>query len=248
MKMRLLLPLLCSSLLVWAGTALASNVNAQLTNTLTQKLAKSLKLTVKSVEPSAIDGLYLVVTDSGLFYTNADGSVMMDGHQYQLNPSVTDLTAQRLGQYRVNMMEQMADKMIVYPASQQQYVVTIFTDITCPYCHKLHANMKKYNDLGITVRYMAYPRQGLGGKVQQQMANIWCAADPNKAMTEAMKGATPANVADCHAPIAEQYTLGRSFGVSGTPAMVLEDGQMVPGYLPPKRLLTILKQQQPSQS
>ncbi|MBL1917286.1 bifunctional protein-disulfide isomerase/oxidoreductase DsbC, partial [Klebsiella pneumoniae] len=113
------------------------------------------------------------------------------------------------------------------------------TDITCGYCHKLHEQMSDYNALGITVRYLAFPRQGLQSQAEQDMKAIWCAKDRNKALDDAMngKGVQPAS---CSIDIAKHYTLGVQMGVNGTPAMVLSNGMVLPGYQGPKELKAFL--------
>ena len=134
-------------------------------------------------------------------------------------------------------------EMIVYKAAQEKHVITVFTDITCGYCHKLHEEMKDYNALGITVRYLAFPRAGVQSQPEQDMKAIWCAKDRNKAFDDAMngKGVKPAS---CDIDIANHYALGVQFGVSGTPAIVLSNGYVVPGYQGPKEMKAFLDEHQ----
>ena len=115
--------------------------------------------------------------------------------------------------------------MLVYKAKNQKHVITVFTDITCGYCRKLHSEMKELNDDGITVRYLAFPRQGVPSPMPDNMRSVWCAADPLKAMTDAQNGKS-VPVAKCDADIAGQYHLGGVLGVNGTPAIVLENGTL----------------------
>ena len=125
--------------------------------------------------------------------------------------------------------------------------MTVFTDITCGYCVRLHNQIPAYNDLGITVRYMAYPRQGATGQVADQMAGIWAAQDPQTAMHDAKVNrkvaANVANIEKSKQDIKQQYALGRDLGISGTPAIFLPSGELVSGYLPPAQLLARLEQQ-----
>ena len=134
-------------------------------------------------------------------------------------------------------------EMIVYKAPQEKHVITVFTDITCGYCQKLHSEMADYNALGITVRYLAFPRQGVPSEVEKEMKAIWCAKDPKKAFDDAMagKGVKPAS---CDISIANHYALGVQFGVNGTPAIVLNDGYVVPGYQAPAEMKAFLDQHQ----
>ena len=130
-------------------------------------------------------------------------------------------------------------EMIVYKAPQEKHVITVFTDITCGYCHKLHEEMKDYNALGITVRYLAFPRQGVQSQAEQDMKAIWCAKDRNKAFDDAM-GGKGVQAATCDIDIANHYALGVQFGINGTPAIVLNDGYVVPGYQGPKEMKAFL--------
>jgi thiol:disulfide interchange protein DsbC len=131
-------------------------------------------------------------------------------------------------------------QMIVFPAKNEKHKVTVFTDIDCPYCVKLHRDMKDYNSEGITMRYMAYPRAGIGSNSYKKIVNVWCSDDKAKAMTDAKEGNKIANKS-CDNPVAQQYQLGQALGVQGTPAIFLEDGTSLPGYVPPKRLAEVLK-------
>ena len=135
--------------------------------------------------------------------------------------------------------------MVVYPAKNEKHVVTIFTDITCSYCRKLHAQIDEYNALGITIQYLAYPRSGLysgNGKMSKRyedLRSIWCSENPAEAMTRAKSGSSVAS-RTCDDPIAEEFAFGQQIGVSGTPALILADGSLLSGYRPPADLAKIL--------
>jgi len=119
----------------------------------------------------------------------------------------------------------------------------VFTDIDCGYCRKLHADMDKYNAQGIRVRYLFYPRAGLRSESYRKAVSVWCADDRKAAMTAAKTG-RPLPARSCVNPVADQYNLGRQLGVRGTPALVLEDGEIIPGYVPPDKLRTMLDDRQ----
>jgi thiol:disulfide interchange protein DsbC len=111
----------------------------------------------------------------------------------------------------------------------------VFTDIDCGYCRKLHAQMEEYNANGIAINYMAFPRAGIGSRSYEKAVSVWCADDQQAAMTLAKAGSDP-DPKQCDNPIAEQYQLGLSMGVSGTPNMMTQSGQLIPGYVPPEQL------------
>lgn len=207
---------------------------------LKQKIQSTLGLEVNSITASPVEGLYQAITNRGVLYITADGSKLLHGNIYDLNDQMNNLTEKALAGPRLDMLKEFESKMLVYKAKDEKHVVTVFTDITCGYCRKLHREMKDYNDLGITVRYLAYPRQGVPSPNADEMEAVWCAKDPHKAMDDAKAGKN-ISLAKCDADIAGQYNLGGAFGVNGTPAMVLEDGSMIPGYQPASALFDVLE-------
>ena len=162
------------------------------------------------------------------------------------NGKFSDVLAERQAPLNAEKVAAMSDTVIEYKADNEKYVVTVFTDITCGYCVRLHSQMQGYNDLGITVRYMAYPRQGATGQVADQMAAIWASDDPKTAMHDAKVNrqmpASGKDLAEHKQIIAKQYQLGRELGINGTPAIVLASGELVSGYLPPAQLIQRLEQ------
>ncbi|WP_394205127.1 bifunctional protein-disulfide isomerase/oxidoreductase DsbC [Shewanella waksmanii] len=224
------------SLMVAPLASAASSSAADDTQALKQKLTDTLSVDVHSISPSAVPGLYEALTNRGVLYISKDGSKLLHGNMYDMDKGMKNLTEAAMAGPRIEMMKPLEDHMLVYKAKNEKHVVTIFTDVSCGYCRKLHQEMDEYNDLGITVRYLAFPRAGIPSANADEMEAVWCAKDPLKAMTEAKTGGNVKR-ASCDAKIAEQYNLGQTFGVSGTPAIILEDGTMVPGYQPPAALL-----------
>ncbi|MFT6902381.1 MAG: thiol:disulfide interchange protein DsbC [Colwellia sp.] len=213
------------------------------------KLSQMLGFNVASIKPSPMAGIVEVLTDQGLFYASADGNFLLHGKMYGLGENVSNLTEESLAQVRVDGMVKFSDAMIVYPAKNEKHVVTVFTDITCGYCRKMHEQMSAYNDKGITVRYLAYPRAGVKdqtGSYSQgfkDLRSIWCHEDPQSALTKAKSGSSVA-ARICDMPIEDEFDFGRQVGVSGTPAIILANGMMVPGYQDPSKLFTLLETSQ----
>ncbi|NMP29988.1 thioredoxin fold domain-containing protein [Thalassotalea sp. M1531] len=209
-------------------------------------ITTTLGLNVSAARKTPMPGLAEIVTDQGLFYTSYDGEYFIQGKLFNLGPNVTNLTETSLAQVRVDGMVKFEKDMIVFPAKDEKHVITVFTDITCGYCRKMHNQMEKYNDLGITVRYLAYPREGVyqspgtftGG--YEDLRSIWCHENPNEAMTKAKGGSTVARRI-CSKPIEGNFNFGRQVGVSGTPAIILANGFMLPGYRGPEDLMNILE-------
>ena len=211
---------------------------------------EKLGLQVNNVVPADIEGLVEVQTSGGILFASPNGDYFLAGTLYKLdgNGQYEDVLAKRQAPINAAKIESFKDSMIEFKAANEKYVVTVFTDITCGYCVRLHSQMKGYNDLGITVRYMAYPRQGDTGSVADQMAAIWGSEDPQSAMHNGkVKREFPEKSKDFakyQQIIKEHFALGRELGISGTPAIFLPSGEMVGGYLPPEQLLQRLQQAQ----
>lgn len=192
------------------------------------------------IQPAPVAGLKTVLTESGVLYVSDDGKHVIQGPMYDVGGGTpVNVTNQLLGK----RLDALQNEMIVYQAPQQKHVITVFTDITCGYCHKMHEEMKDYNALGITVRYLAFPRQGLNSQSEKDMAAVWCSADPKAAFDKAMQG-DAVSAATCGTDIRKHYQLGVQYGIQGTPAVLMENGAMVPGYQSPKEMAAMLDQQQ----
>jgi thiol:disulfide interchange protein DsbC len=130
--------------------------------------------------------------------------------------------------------------MVIFPAKGEKRArIYVFTDIDCPYCQKLHEEVEALNDAGVEVAYLAFPRSGPGGATASRMDQIWCADDRLAAMESALDGGSVKADA-CQTPVLEQLALGQKLGVTGTPAMITETGDLLPGYMPAERLLPVL--------
>ena len=207
-------------------------------------LEAMLGIKVDKVLKTPMPGIALVINSEGLLYASYDGEFVIQGNVYQINDGITDLADTSLAALRIDGVKKFANDMIVYPAKNEKHVVTVFTDITCGYCRKLHAQIDEYNALGITVQYLAYPRSGLSRNGQitkgyQDLQSIWCNANPAKAMTQAKSGANVATLT-CDNAVAEEFAFGQQIGVSGTPAIILDDGSLLSGYRPPADLAQLL--------
>jgi len=210
------------------------------------KIKGKLGIDVEKVEATPVPGIALLITNQGLFYASYNGDYFIQGKVYSLVTEVTDLAEQSLATMRLEGLEKFKDDMIVFKAKDEKYVVTAFTDITCGYCRKMHKQMADYNARGITFRYLAYPRSGIKDRTGdysqgfKDLRSIWCADDPKAAMTSA-KNSQSVAYRICDKPIESEFDFGRQVGVNGTPAIVLSNGMMIPGYQPPAKLEQLLK-------
>lgn len=226
------------------GTSLSAFANGVLAvpdanDPIVTKFAE-LGVTVKHINPSPVAGLKELITDKGVLYASPDGQFLMQGTLIDLN-NRSNLTEQALNGVRKEGLSDYEESMIVYKAKDEKHSITVFTDISCGYCRKLHRELDDLLEAGITVKYLAFPRGGLQGSGYADLMNVWCAKDQQSALTEAKAGAETMAVQGCAAPIAEHYQLGQSFGISGTPAIILEDGTMIPGYQPAAALSAALE-------
>ena len=228
--------MLCTSISAFAnGVAVTPDAN----DPIITKFAE-LGVTVKQINPSPVTGLKELITNKGVLYASPDGQYLMQGTLIDLN-NRNNLTEQALNGVRVEGLKEYEESMIVYKAPNEKHSITVFTDISCGYCRKLHRELDDLLDAGITVKYLAFPRGGLEGSGYADLMNVWCARDQQEALTEAKSGTSTKVVAGCSAPVAEHYQLGQSFGISGTPAIILEDGTMIPGYQPAAALKAALE-------
>ena len=194
-----------------------------------------------SIEPTPLAGLYEVVVGSNIVYMSADGRYMFQGELVDIQKRVS-LTEPRRRQVTRTVIESVSeDKMIVFKPDEVKHVVTVFTDIDCGYCRKLHKEMTQYLSEGIEVRYMMFPRAGVGSESYKKAVAVWCAEDRNGALTDAKNGKA-VEMKSCDNPIEQHMDVVRQLGARGTPFIVLEDGGTQPGYVPAKQLARLLNQ------
>ncbi len=197
-------------------------------------------LKVDSITRSVATGLYEVRLDGGaIIYATADGNHFVLGDLFAVgSQGFVNLAEQRRDADRLELIASVnTDDMIVFsPRGEAKALINVFTDVDCFYCQKLHQEVPALNALGIEVRYLAYPRSGIGGESYRKIASAWCSDDPNTAITRLKaREEIPENVCAGN-PVADQFVLGQKVGVRGTPAMVLENGQLVQGYKPADQL------------
>lgn len=206
-------------------------LQAQSTDKVKNKLENQLGLTVETISDAQVPGLLQVSSDRGLFYVTEDARYFMQARIFDMNNDMANVTENALSDMRLKGADKFADSAIQFKAKNEEHVITVFTDITCGYCRKMHKEIDQLNALGITVNYLAFPRAGLQSPVYEEMVSIWCASDPQKALTAAKQDKSIESKT-CENKVAEQFKFGQSVGVSGTPNIILSDGTLIPGYQP----------------
>ena len=193
------------------------------------------------IKPAPIAGMWEVALGPHILYVADDGKYLLRGDIVKID-GLENLSRPARNRARLDVVEGMGESnMIVFTPQDSRYTVTVFTDVDCGYCAKLHSEMQTYLDAGIRIRYAAFPRAGIGSGSYKKMVSVWCSDDQQTAMTLSKAGKDVAAKA-CANPVAEQYEVGQLVGVRGTPTIVLETGDLVPGYLPAPRLLQAIKE------
>jgi thiol:disulfide interchange protein DsbC len=205
------------------------------------------KAEVDQVTPAPIPGFYQVIASGHLVYVSADGKYVMNGDLIDGVKGVS-LTDDAWASYRKSELAKVpVSERIVFAPKNPKYTVTVFTDVTCPYCRVLHQQIDAFNKEGIAVQYLAWPRSGVIGEdgkptpTYNEMVSIWCASDRADAFTDAKKGHEP-KPATCENPVKDQFDLGLKLGVTGTPAVFAEDGTQIGGYLSPAEMLEAVQE------
>jgi thiol:disulfide interchange protein DsbC len=223
------------ALMLLAGAAFAATPEEIITGKLKAAFPD---VVIANIKPAGLPGFYLVTSSNyDPIFVSADGHYMIQGDVMELRGTTP------VNVYDQAMITQRKDalaavdrhNLIIFPAAggKARASVYVFTDVDCPYCRKLHAQVAQMNKLGIEVRYLAFPRAGIKSAAAGKMDKVWCAQDRNSAMADAKMGKVDPGPqrSSCKSPVPEQYALGVSLGVHGTPSVILEDGTEVGGYI-----------------
>lgn len=227
--------------MVFTTSLFASVASAADETAIKSKLTNMLGLEVDSLADSPIPGLVQVSTNRGFFYVSDDAKYLVQARILNIDEGMRNETEVAYSGLRIEGVKEMESSAITFKAKNEKHVISVFTDTTCGYCRKLHKEVGDLNDMGITVNYLAFPRAGLDSQNYQDMVSVWCAANPQKALTDAKAGNDVAT-AKCANKVAEQYLLGQKLGVNGTPNIVLPDGSLIPGYQPAGMIAQAIEQ------
>jgi len=195
------------------------------------------RATVDYVGAAPLPGFREVIAGGQLLYISDDGRYLMQGAVLDLQQQ-EDLmqNSAALAQHSSKLIATIPhSEKIVFAPPNAKYTVTVFTDIECGYCRKLHEEIAEINRQGIAVEYLAFPRMGLGSQDHKDMISVWCAPDRKRALTDAKAGKSIAS-RDCKNPVTMEFDVGQRVGVSGTPAIFSAEGVQLGGYLPPAAL------------
>ena len=195
---------------------------------------------IDSIAESTLPNFYEVVLSGQVVYVSRDGRYLIQGSVYDV-PARMDLTENSRAKLRLEGLKEAGpDRRIVYAPQDTKYRLTVFTDIDCGYCRRMHQQMDEYNRLGIAIEYLFFPRAGVGSDSFDKAVSVWCSDDRAKALTDAKAGVV-LDKKQCRNPIEADYDLGNRIGVNGTPAVFTESGVQLGGYVPPEQLLQRLQ-------
>jgi thiol:disulfide interchange protein DsbC len=196
---------------------------------------------VDELRATGIPGIYELTRGSEIVYVSADGKYALTGDLVELATN-NNITEEHRRELRVKAISAFPEsEMLIFGPKDPKYTVTVFTDVDCPYCRKLHSQIAEYNRLGIRVRYLLYPRTGPNTTSWTKAEQVWCSADRNAALTRAKLGEELKTKPCADNPVAHTFALGQDFALEGTPAIVMADGELLPGYVPPDVLVQHLK-------
>jgi thiol:disulfide interchange protein DsbC len=197
-------------------------------------------LDIDAIEPAPIQGFYEVLVGPHVVYVSDDGRYMLQGDLIDLETRMSLTEPRRREAQRAAVESVGEENMIIFKPEKVKHKVSVFTDIECGYCRKLHSEIDEYLDAGIEIRYLMYPRAGVGSTAYRKAVAVWCAEDRNSALTDAKAGKA-IEMTSCENPVDEHMELAKTLGLRGTPFIVLENGQVQPGYVPAKRLSRLLE-------
>ncbi len=213
--------------LVISASALAESTVDEVQKRLSERLPG---IGVTSLEPSPVPGLFELVTDGQIYYVDENAEYLVDGSLIRLSDR-ENLTDARLGGIQMALIDDMGEEnMLIYePEVPSNRSITVFTDISCGYCRRLHGEIDTLLDDGVRVRYLLFPRAGLGSQGHKDLESVWCADDPQAAMTNAKSGGK-IEPKSCDNPIESHVALAERLGLRGTPLIYTDSGVKIPGY------------------
>lgn len=200
--------------------------------------ATNANIEIVAIKQTPFEGLIEVELATGeRLFTDRKGEYLVTGDLFKAeSDGLVNLSAiARQSNIAAWIAEVPESEMVIFEPTNTRATITVFTDVDCAYCRRLHGDLEANLAQGIRIRYVAYPRGGEASEAYPKMINVWCSADRKKSLTQAKHGQNiPAN--DCENPVLKHYFLGNKIGISGTPAIVLQDGTVIPGYLEPAQL------------
>lgn len=227
---------------VFTTAALAESTLEEIENRVAERLPG---IGITSLSETPVDGLYELISDGQIYYVDEEAEYLIDGSVIRLSDRA-NLTDSRLGGIHMSLIEEIGEEnMLIYtPEEESSRSITVFTDISCGYCRRLHSEMETLLEEGVSVRYLLFPRAGLGSQGHKDLESVWCADDPQEAMTNAKAGGKIVPMA-CDTPIEQHVALAERLGLRGTPLIYTDSGEKIPGYREASVLASMVNQTEP---
>ncbi len=236
-----ILTLLSCVLLLLSGVACADEASIR-----AEFSKKYPQANIESITKTPYLGLYEMLVDGEVFYTDSDFTYLIVGSIIETKTR-TNLTDARLREIEEKKLKAMAfpfDQLPLELAIKRvkgdgSRKVAIFSDPDCPFCRKLEKEIEKVTD--VTMYIFLFPIEQLHPKAPEVSRAIWCASDRLKAWDEYMLKGTAPKSAKCDNPVDKIVTFGQSKKINGTPTIFFADGKRVPGAIPLERFEEYLK-------
>ncbi len=186
------------------------------------------------------ENFFEVVIQGEIFYLSSDYKYFFAGNVIDVKTKENITETSRKGR-RLSILETLkTENMIVYKPEKTDYVLTVFSDTSCPYCQKLHEELDKLIENNIEIRYILFPRFGQNSDAYVQMISIWCSEDKKLALDNVFDDKTIEQNTQCDNPMIENLDLAQKLSVTGTPMMFTENGTVIPGYQPADEIIKFL--------
>ncbi len=239
------LPLTWFTGLLLVVLAAAANADDDVRERIESRMAEvGIDAEIQQMRESPVAGLYMVMIEGQVVYVSADGRYLLQGEMLDLEARQAVAETMRQAMRAERLAEYDEEHLIIYPAQgETAHVVTVFTDIDCPYCQRMHQGIDDYTALGIEVRYVQFPRAGVGSGSYHKAVAVWCDEDRKAAMSRAKAGSSM-DRASCDNPVSEQLELAQELGVNATPTFITESGVMHRGLVDARQLRNVLDEAQ----
>ncbi len=203
-------------------------------------------LQIDEISATPVPGILEFISEGQIYYLTPDARYMFEGELINLESRI-NLTEKRKGKVHMASINAMNEEsMLVFKpkGKNTEREITVFTDTSCPYCSKFHSEIDQIINAGIKVRYLLYPRAGVGSSAYENLQSVWCADDQQAAMTAAKRG-DKIEKKTCENAIAQHIELARKVGLRGTPLIYLDSGEIINGYRPANQIVPLIEKSEP---
>ena len=192
---------------------------------------------VSQIEKSPVESIYSVDLGERYAYVTDDGKYLFIGELLDMETGL-NYTRMALGKKRIDTLHAIPEKnYITFPAKDKKHSITVFTDIDCTWCRRMHAEIDDLNNLGIEVKYLLRPRSGQQSNSWKKADAVSCSKNKQKNLTRSKQG-MDITMKTCEgSPVMENVTIAQNLGFMGTPVVLSENGTQLGGYVEASKLL-----------